>query len=55
VSSKWLALTARQIGVYNNWDCFLYHPAKRQFLLWFEQAFADYRNGRLGKIPALTT
>jgi len=28
-------------AVYNNWDCFLYHPAKRQFLLWFEQAFAD--------------
>ena len=27
--------------VYNNWDCFLYHPARRQFLLWFEQAFAD--------------
>jgi hypothetical protein len=27
--------------VYNNWDCFLYHPGKQQFVLWFSQAFAD--------------
>ncbi len=27
--------------VYNNWDCVVYSPADKRFLLWFQQAHAD--------------
>jgi hypothetical protein len=27
--------------VYNNWDCVVYSPEDKRFLLWFQQAYAD--------------